>query len=77
VALDSPWSGEAPEVKAVVYRDGLVFAEGCGAHTVTEPGVYRVRVDIVPHHLLGFLGTASSLVHSYPWLYSQAFRVGL
>jgi hypothetical protein len=78
VSAESPWQGEEYEVIAQIYRDGVEWQRGCGAFAVSEPGVYRVRVDIVPHHLAGFMGDlAPVLEHSYPWLYSQAFRIGL
>ena len=76
LAADTPQDGHAPTITVHVLRDGAPFAEGCGAHTLTAPGVYRVRVDIVPTHLTAFLGDqAPALVRSYPWLYTGAFRV--
>jgi hypothetical protein len=76
LAADTPQDGNAPDVTVHVLRDGQPFAEGCGAHVLAEPGVYRVRVDIVPTHLTAFLGDqAPALVHRYPWLYTGAFRV--
>ncbi|MFZ5478027.1 MAG: hypothetical protein ACOZNI_14730 [Myxococcota bacterium] len=78
LAADSPRDGEDPDVDVVVLKDGVEWQRGCGAWSVTEPGVYRVRVDIVPHHLAGFLDDrAEALVHAYPWLYGNAFRLGL
>ncbi len=77
LAAASPTNTAAPEISVTVYKDGEPWAEGCGSHPVSEAGVYRVRVDIVPHHLADFLGTAQDLVHAYPWVYSQAFRIGL
>lgn len=78
LAASSPREGDAPEITATVFKDGAVWATGCGRHAVTEPGVYRVRVDIVPHHLAGFLGAeADTLVRAHPWLYSNALRIGL
>ncbi len=71
LADSTPFMGEMPEISATLYRDGSPWSTGCGDHAVTEAGVYRVRVDIVPHHLAGFLGTATDLVHAYPWIYSQ------
>jgi hypothetical protein len=78
LAADSPTDTTAPTVTATVFRDGEPWQTGCGSYAVTEPGVYRVRVDIVPSHLTTFLGDqADVLVHAYPWVYSQAFRIGL
>ncbi len=76
LAAESPQDGNVPTITVHVLKDGAPFAEGCGAHALTEPGVYRVRVDITPTHLTGFLGDqAASLVRAYPWLYSGAFRI--
>lgn len=78
LAAATPQDGPAPEITATVFRDGEPWQEGCGSFPVTEAGVYRVRVDIVPHHLVGFLDDqADTLVHEYPWLYSNSFRLGL
>ncbi len=74
---DTPQDGNAPEITTLVFKDGAPFAEGCGDYVLDSPGVYRVRVDIVPHHLSAVLGSAQQLVHSYPWLYSNAFRIGM
>lgn len=77
LAPASPRDGDAPEITVHVLRDGEPWQEGCGAFPVTEPGVYRVRVDIVPHHLSGFLDDQTALIRSFPWLYSNALRIGL
>ncbi len=74
----SPTDTAEPVVTVSVLRDGVPWQTGCGTFKVDEPGVYRVRVDIVPHHLTTFLSDqASTLVRPHPWLYSQAFRIGL
>lgn len=74
----SPWSphnGPASQITVHVFKDGEPFHEGCGELEV-GPGVYRVRVDMVPHHLEGFLGElADRLVRPYPWIYTGAVRV--
>jgi hypothetical protein len=78
LAVTSPRSGADPSITVTVYKDGAPWQTGCGSFPVTEAGVYRVRVDIVPHHLVGFLDDqAASLVRTYPWLYSNSFRLGL
>ena len=41
---------------------------------VTEPGVYRVEVGIVPRHLEPWLGGADYL-REVPWIYSNPIRV--
>jgi hypothetical protein len=77
LAPQSPRDGDDPEITVTVFKDGAPWKDGCGAYPVTERGVYRVRVDIVPHHLTGFLDDqAEALVHGYPWLYSNALRIG-
>jgi hypothetical protein len=76
LSTDSPTNTERPEIQATIYRDGAVWAEGCGAHTVSQPGSYRARVDITPHHLRDFLGTSpDEWLHSYPWVYTNPIRV--
>ncbi|MSQ01900.1 MAG: hypothetical protein EXR71_08410 [Myxococcales bacterium] len=78
LAANSPTDTHVPTITATVYKDGLPWQAGCGEWTVTEAGVYRVRIDIVPEHLRRDLAeVAADFVHSYPWLYSQAFRIGL
>jgi hypothetical protein len=78
LAAESPRSGPDPDISVTVYKDGVPWQESCGTFPITEPGVYRVRVNIVPNHLTGFLDDqAAALVHVYPWLYSNAFRIGL
>ncbi|MCK6523330.1 hypothetical protein L6R49_18105 [Myxococcota bacterium] len=76
LAARSPRGPTPPEVSARVLRDGQPFAEGCGAHTVTEPGVYRVVFDITPHHLSPFLGEdPDKHVHEAVWIYANPHRV--
>ena len=78
LAGDSPTDTSPPVITATVYKDGAPWQTGCGSWVVTDPGVYRVRVDIVPEHLRTALSEqADALVHAYPWVYSQGFRVGL
>lgn len=74
----SPTNLEKPEITVEVFKDGALWQTGCGDWTLDQAGVYRVRVSIVPWHLREMLGTdAEKLLHSYPWLYSNALRVGL
>ncbi len=78
LAANSPTDTSAPTVTAIVYKDGVPWQTGCGTWTVTDAGVYRARIDIVPEHLRTLLANmATELVHAYPWVYSQAFRIGL
>ena len=78
LAADSPTDTTEPAITSAVYKDGAPWKTGCGSWTITEPGVYRVRVDIVPEHLRTALSDqADALIHAYPWLYSQGFRIGL
>lgn len=77
LAATTPQDGNAPEIVATIFKDGAIWAEGCGEHVVTDPGVYRVRVDITPHHLSAYLDDQQWLVRAYPWIYSNAFRLGL
>ena len=76
LSASSPTNTTAPDIQATVYRDGAVWAEGCGEHTASETGSYRLRVDITPHHLKDFLGTTpDDWLHSYPWVYTNPIRV--
>jgi hypothetical protein len=65
-----------PEVTGAVFKDGVPWQEGAGSWDVSEPGVYRARVDIVPTHLAGFLGSdPEPYLHSYPWVYTNPIRI--
>lgn len=78
LAADSPWSGEAPDIRVSVFKDGAPWQEGCGEWPVQEAAVYRAVAYITPNHLAGFLDDqAATLIHEYPWLYSNALRIGL
>ena len=78
LAADTPKDGDPPEITAIVLKDGETWQTGCGSWPVTDAGVYRVRVDIEPRHLAGFLDDqADALIHPYPWLYSNPLRIGL
>ncbi len=76
LSADSPQGAEQPAVSAQIMKDGAVWAESCGDHQVTEPGVYRVHVDSVPHHLRPFLGEEPDVwMKPLPWVRSNAIRV--
>ncbi len=73
----SPRGLDLPEITATVFKDGVPWQTTCGDFPGVEPGVYRVRFDIVPHHLAPFLGTdPSPWIKVYPWIYGNAIRVG-
>ncbi|NOY27249.1 MAG: hypothetical protein GXP62_15375 [Oligoflexia bacterium] len=75
----SPQGTEAPEISATVYRDGEPWQTDCGSFAITEPGTYRVRIDMIPWHLAPFLGDdadmVTKLMHSYPWVYGNPIRI--
>ncbi len=72
---ESPRGLDDPEVTVRLLKDGVEVATTCGEHAV-DPGVYRVEVDIVPHHLRPFLGeNADDWVKPYLWILSNAIRV--
>ena len=76
ISAASPKNTDQPEIKATLYKDGIAWAEGCGEHYLTEPGSYRLRVDMIPHHLRDFLGTTpNEWLHSYPWVLTNHIRV--
>lgn len=70
----SPHDGPDPQVAVRVLRDGAVWKEECGRWPV-EPGVYRVEIDLVPHHLAGFLPAEGGWIRPYPWVVTNAIRV--
>jgi len=69
---ESPQGGEPPVIDVRVLRDGVLWETGCGSFDA-EPGVYRLEVEITPHHLAQWLPEGA--VKAYPWLYSNAIRV--
>lgn len=72
----SPRGAEAPEITVTVFKDGQPWSTQCGEQPTDGPGVYRARVDIVPRHLIPFLGAdPDPWVHEYPWVYGNAIRV--
>ena len=78
LAPGSPRGAARPEITVTVFKDGTPFSEGCGEVVITEPGVYRVRVDLVPYHLREWLGAdPDPWLVPYPWIYTNPIRVGL
>jgi len=76
LAAGSPKGEEAPETRVTILRDGAPWQTGCGDHPTDGAGVYRVQVELVPHHLRRFLADeAEEWMVPYPWIYSQAIRV--
>jgi len=72
----SPRGLETPEISATIFKNGEEWSAGCGDFPSDGPGVYRVRVDILPKHLTDFLGDEpKTWLHSYPWVYSNSIRV--
>jgi hypothetical protein len=70
----SPQGLESPDIAVTVFKDGEPFATECGSWEV-EPGVYRARIDITPHHLRPFLGDdPDRWLVPYPWVYTNAVR---
>jgi hypothetical protein len=73
---DTPRGLEAPEITATVYRNGAEWQQGCGTFPTDGPGTYRVRIEIVPHHLVPFLGEdPAPYLRRFPWIWSNAIRV--
>lgn len=72
----SPTDGQAPEIDVTVFKDGAEWATGCGEHTTDGAGSYRVRYDLTPRHLEGFLGEEPEVwIERYPWIYTNPIRV--
>ena len=77
LTADSPRGTEAPEIVVTVLRNGQPWQTGCGSWDVADKAVYRVRVDMIPYQLTPFLGDdPTPWLHLYPWIYSNAIRVG-
>lgn len=75
---ESPQGSRAPRIETWVFKDGAPYHEGCGRVPTDGPGVYRVRVDVVPYHLEPFLGASpETYERAFPWVYTNAVRVGL
>ena len=79
LSAPSPQGALAPEISAIVVRDGAQWQQGCGSFPVTQAGTYRVRVDMIPWHLGPFLGddadAAAPWMHPYPWVYGNPIRI--
>ena len=76
LAPTSPRGEEDPVIEAFVLKDGQPFAQGCGTHEITEPGVYRVRYSITPWHLEPFLGEdPAPYLREYTWILSNPWWV--
>ena len=73
----SPQKDQAPDITVAVYKDGVLWHDGCGTFTPTEPGVYRAVATITPWQLSAFLDDQQQLIKPTPWLYSNALRIGL
>ncbi len=77
LAAGAPRGPADPEIAVHVLRDGEPWETGCGRFAVDGPHVYRVRVDITPHHLRPWLGAEPDRwIKVYPWVYTGAIRVG-
>ncbi|TNE83941.1 MAG: hypothetical protein EP330_31340 [Deltaproteobacteria bacterium] len=75
---ESPQGLRAPEITVSVLKDGEVFHEGCGEVSTDGPGAYRVKVEVTPYHLEPFLGAEpETYFRPFPWVYTNAIRVGL
>lgn len=75
---ESPRGPDDPEILVRVVKDGAPWHEGCGEVPTDGPGVYRVEVTMVPHHLRPFLGEDPDVwMRPFPWVYGNALRVGL
>ncbi len=81
LSATSPHGELSPEVTVRVYKDGVVWKEGCAeglGFPIDEDGAYSVQVEITPNHLLPFLGDEPDpFLRPYPWILSNAVRVGL
>ena len=78
VSPSSPQGLMAPEILVEVYKNGVVWQTECGDFETDGDGVYRVQVDIIAHHLYDFFGEdPEAWLKPFPWIRSNAIRVGL
>lgn len=76
LAAGSPRGPDDPDIHASVFKDGALWAEGCGPHETDGPGAYRVRFDLTPHHLRPFYGDdPDPWITRRPWMWTQHVRV--
>ena len=76
LSASSPQGPNSPAIAVSVFRNGELWQEDCGNFAVADAGVYRIRVDIVPHHLEPFLGDdPDPWIKTYPWVYSNPIYV--
>lgn len=79
----SPGSGEVPRrkvsIKKIVGSDAVTVVEAwneAAQVTVTEAGIYRAEVSIIPSHLKGFLYfDAAKATQEYTWIFSNPIRL--
>jgi hypothetical protein len=74
LSADSPQGLQAPEIHTSIFKDGTLWAEGCGDFVLDGPGVYRVAMDITPWHLVDFLDSDETWIHRVPWLLFNPLR---
>ena len=76
LSAGSPTNLGPPTITATIFKDGQPWSTDCGEISTDGPGVYRVRVDIIPNHLTDWLGEDPNIwLQSYPWVYSNPIRV--
>jgi len=78
VSDHSPQGLDPAEVIVEIYKNGAVWNTGCGDFETDGNGVYRVQVDIIGHHMYDFFGDdPEAWLKPFPWIRSNAIRVGL
>ena len=71
----SPRGTADPELQVRILKDGETWQTECGDYEV-DAGVYRVEIDVIPHHLEPFLGEdPEAWMRPFPWIYGNAIRV--
>ena len=76
LAPQSPQGETPPEITATIFKDGAEWATGCGDHPTDGPGAYRVRFDVIPHHLRPFYGDdPDAWIERRPWVWTQHVHV--
>jgi hypothetical protein len=71
-----PHGPDAPDIVVGILKNGTFWQGGCGTFPTDGPGVYRVQVDLTPHHLAPFLGDEPErFLRPFPWILSNAIRI--
>lgn len=63
--------------EGATWREVGRYPAGTIEHPLTEPGIYRVEARVTGAHLAPWLATTDWAGDEFPWLYSNAWRLGV